>query len=125
MSDEPMPRNADRIPEILSILSEIWQANPDLRLAQLLYACIPEEKPGWTYAYRYPDGSRTKPFAPPVRRIDISFIEDDVILEGLKYHLKVVRNEPICVHCNGTGKGDDLHIECSDCDGTGKPVGFE
>lgn len=27
--------------------------------------------------------------------------------------------------CNGTGKGDDLHIECSDYDGTGKPVGFE
>lgn len=60
-------RDPKRIPEILEELKKAWEKNPDLRLGQIIVniARIKEKK------------EETCPF--------VFYIEDNKILEGLKY----------------------------------------
>jgi len=40
-------RDIKRIPKTLKLIEKIWKANPDLRLAQLLWNCFDHED--WYY----------------------------------------------------------------------------
>jgi uncharacterized protein YihD (DUF1040 family) len=59
-------RDATRIPRVLDAIREVWEREPEMRLAQLL---VNAAKAG-----SYEDVSQSKMF----------YIEDDQLLEGLK-----------------------------------------
>ena len=60
-------RDPKRIPEILGLLQKIWAYCPDLRLGQIIRNAIDVD--------------------------DLFYIEDDKMIEGLKYFLKVCEGE--------------------------------
>jgi uncharacterized protein YihD (DUF1040 family) len=67
-------RDPDRIPEILELLGEIWQLEPDLRLGQLVLNAVRMRSAGIE---------------------DVFSIEDESLRKGLTRYLEMIRARQI------------------------------
>ena len=65
-------RDVDRIDKILELVREIWIAEPDLRLGQLIQNAVRLKDPDL---------------------IDIHIVEDDTLRKGLRGYLELVKNK--------------------------------
>lgn len=65
-------RDVDRIDKILELVLEIWRAEPDLRLGQLIQNAVRLKEPD---------------------PIDIHTVEDDTLRKGLRGYLELIKNK--------------------------------
>lgn len=78
-------RDKQRIPEILSLIYEIWnkEKNQDLRLCQLLYNII------FDYLWK----RKKIPLGETASGNQIFYFEDDILIEILKEKLRRLNND--------------------------------
>lgn len=81
-------RDTQRIPDILREIERVWARHPDMRLCQMIWAAVGLAEDG------------------PEPRGDLFYVEDDIVLNGLKQY----RNErPQAIPTQGPMGGSHGH----------------